>query len=137
LVVSDRENPVEKRAVDSLPPRPDRLTARSLYFRAKQMNDIVVVEHAHVGRLSGAAGQCGLEGVFSHIETRNDWRCSRLVLQSDMPRPLNPAASGGAAFEFGSSASSSVLTIDSNADNSFRDRIVAASFDRRCVPFRT
>jgi hypothetical protein len=35
-----------------LPSRPGRLAARPFDVRAKQANDLVVVEHAHFGRLS-------------------------------------------------------------------------------------
>jgi hypothetical protein len=41
------ENPVEQCAVNALPSRPGRLASRSFYLRAKQADDVFVVENTH------------------------------------------------------------------------------------------
>jgi hypothetical protein len=41
------ENPVEQCAVNALPSRPERLASRSFYLRAKQADDVFVVENTH------------------------------------------------------------------------------------------
>jgi hypothetical protein len=42
------ENHVEQCAVNALPSRPGRLASRSFYLRAKQADDVFVVENTHI-----------------------------------------------------------------------------------------
>ncbi len=44
------ENPVEHCAVNALPSRPRTLASRSFYLRAKQANNVFIVDHTRVGR---------------------------------------------------------------------------------------
>jgi hypothetical protein len=92
------ENPVEQRAVDVLASRQGRLPACSFYFRAKQANDIVVVEHGHFGRLStsgsfhpGPLGKLGNQSCHRAAEPRDESCATASICSHRMTIPAeNP-----------------------------------------------